>query len=635
MDFKEQRKKAKESITDEQKIIGEDEIKQAQERMEKYFQGKTYIDTKAAENQEWWRQRHWNYIQQTDKSKSKDKKPASAWAFNSIANKHADIMDNFPKPNVLPREADDEEEARALSKIIPAVLARTKYQDTYDKKAYDYLMDGACITGIFWDNILKNGQGDISIKQINVHNIAWEPGIEDIQDSKDVFVIAPVNNDDLVAMYPQMEGQTSEDTSRVEYIHDDAIDMSDKSIVVDWYYKVTTIEQIEAGFDGEYLARPKTMLHYAKFCNGTLLYSSENEGMADGFYEHGKYPFVVRALFPIKDSIWGFGYIDVMRDPQTYIDALDQIISKNAFTVGNKRYAVKEGAGVNLDDFADISKPFIRVSGNIEDAMKPIETDSIPAFVVQHRLNKIDELKETSGNRDVSQGSTQNGVTAATAIAALQEAGSKLSRDTIRGLYRGHEDECYFVVELIRQFYDEPRSFRIDDGQGGYSFIDYSNTNLKSEEMQVDGTAVRRDPTFDIQIVAEKQSPFSRAAQNETAKEMYGMGLFNPQMAEPALVCLDMMDFEGKENIKKQVQQNSAMMQQMQAMAQIIQEADAILPQAQYAARAGLMTAQPARAQPSVKKQSGTAEERVAKTETDSTSTAKARVKAAKQSSVG
>ena len=83
----------------------------------------------------------------------------------------------------------------------------------------------------------------------------------------------------------------------------------------------------------------------------------------------------------------------------------------------------------------------------------------MPAFIVNHKTNKIDELKETSGNSDFSQGSTQSGVTAASAIAALQEAGSKLSRDMIRSYYEGFEEETYLVIELIRQFYTEPRSF--------------------------------------------------------------------------------------------------------------------------------------------------------------------------------
>lgn len=636
-EFQEERRKKREKMEAKEVPIKEEDALEAFERLKEYQNSKAFIDNKATENQEWWRQRHWAQIQKKDISKKDDEKPASAWLFNSIINKHADIMDNFPKPNVLPREQDDEAEAKQLSEIIPVILERNKYEDVYSKKNYDYINDGACVTGVFWDKDKDDGMGDITIEHIDVHNIFWEPGIEDIQDSREVFVVAAVEDKDLIKAYPQMEGKTGGDFSKVEYIQDDYIDKSEKSYVVDWYYK--TREHIPVMKDpetGEEVFRPKTILHYCKFCNGVVLYSTENAGLENGLYDHGKYPFVVQRLFPIKDSLWGFGYIDVMRNPQMYIDALDQIITKNAFMVGSPRYWVRDGAGVNTKDFTDWSKPIIQFSGNsVDDVLKKVDIDSIPAFVVQHKENKIEELKETSGNRDFSQGSTQSGVTAASAIAALQEAGSKLSRDMIRGCYRAFQEENYLVVELIRQFYTEPRSFRIDLDNGQYRFVEYSNKNLSEEMPSPDGEQRQRKSIFDIKIVAEKQSPFSRAAQNETAKELYGMGLFNPQMAEPALVCLDMMEFEGKESIKQQVQQNSVLLQQVNAMAQVIMQADAAFPELQLAAKAGLaqQNVQPASSGSTgtAAKESGTAEERAAKKDTDTTKTAKARTQAARQ----
>lgn len=636
-EFKEERKK-RYAEGDKNAVIGEKEVLDAFERLKEYQNSKAFIDNKATSNQEWWRLRHWSQMQKKDQSKADDEKPTSAWLFNSIINKHADIMDNFPKPNVLPREREDEAEAKQLSNIIPVMLERNNYEDVYSAKNYDYIIDGGCITGVFWDKDASDGMGDIRIEQIDVHNIFWEPGIEDIQDSKEVFVIAAIENEELVKMYPQMEGKGGNNFTKVEYMQDDYVDKSDRSYVVDWYYKTREyVPVMEDPETGEQILRPKTVLHYCKFCNGVVLYSTENAGLEDGLYEHGKYPFVVQTLFPIKDSLWGFGYVDVMRNPQMYVDALDQIITKNAFMVGSPRFWIRENSGINTDEFADWSKPFVSFSGgSIDDVIKKVEVDNIPAFVVQHKTNKIDELKETSGNRDFSQGSTQSGVTAASAIAALQEAGSKLSRDMIRGCYRAFQEENYLVVELIRQFYSEPRSFRIDQPNGQYGFVEYSNAGMQAKEIQPDGSTKSKKAIFDIQIVAEKQSPFSRAAQNETAKELYGVGLFNPQMAEAALICLDMMEFEGKETIKQQVQQNSIMMQQMNAMAQAIMQYDAMFPQLGIAAAAGLAqqnVAEGAATAPEggAKKEPGTAEERAAKSDTDTTSTVKARTKAARQ----
>ena len=631
---------AAESDKEDLKIIGENEIAAAKERLEKYKQGKATVDQKATNNQEWWRRRHWSTMSRNEDAPEKS---TSAWLFNSIINKHADIMDNYPKPNILPREADDEQDAKSLSKIIPVVLERNQYRRTYSTAAYDFVSDGACVTGVFWDSTKNDGMGDVTIRQVDVHNIFWEPGIEELQDSREVFVVSSVKNDDLVEQYPQMAGKTGQDFSKVEYTHDESRDTSNESIVVDWYYKVQRYEEVDVA-EGMSIPRPVTTLHYCKFCNGVLLYASENDpDMEQGFYHHGKFPLVIRRLFPIKDSPWGFGYIDIMKNPQMFIDVIDTMIANNAVQAGKARFWVREDAAVNMDEFSDWSKAFVRFSGNIDDVLKKIEVPTMPAFVVNHRTNKIDELKETSGNRDFSQGSTQSGVTAASAIAALQEAGSKLSRDMIRSYYDGFEEETYLVIELIRQFYTEPRSFRIDNQAGQYEFEQYSNANMVRERVDDKGDGMpqimQRKAIFDVQVVAEKQSPFSRAAQNETIKELYNMGFFAPANAEPAIVALDAMEFEGKDALKAQIQQNSLMLQQLQRMQQTIMQVDAMLPQLGIAAQAGLAQENTAAMQgeqrEAAPKEDGTPEERAARNDTDSTAAAKARTKAAKQAHVG
>lgn len=615
-------------------VITSEIVKQAEARREKYAKGKKSLDEKATANQKWWRGRHWSEIKKDNKSLEDAEKPTSAWLFNSIINKHADMMDNFPKPNVLPRSRKSQFDAEQLAKIVPVVLEQNGYQTTYSRKAYDYISDGTAITGVFWDNTKNDGMGDVAIRQIDIHNIFWKPGIEDIQESPEVFTVAAVDNKELVKMYPQMEGKVGNDKTTVKYEADDSTDDSSMSEVVDWYYKVVEYEDVVIDESGTTLPRPKTILHYCKYCNGEVLYSSENEGLENGFYQHGKFPFVFQVMFPIKDYPAGFGYIDVMKEPQKYIDVLDQLLADNAFKVGTERFFVRRSLGLNVDDFADYSKPFVEFDGNLEDALKPIDTPTIPAFVLQYQTNKIEELKETSGNRDFSQGTTSGGVTAASAIAALQEAGSKLSRDMIRAAHNAFTEECYLVIELIRQFYTEPREFRIDDGKGGYEFVDYDNANIVAET-SADGI-LKSKPIFDLQVTAEKKSPFSRAAQNEMAKELYSMGLFNPDMAEPALVCLDMMDFEGKDEIKKKVQDNSILIGRVQQMVGAIQAFDAAYPQFGLAQVAGLQSEtqtqmpQQRRGNGDVDTE-GTPEERAAKTEGEATRVANARKKVAEQ----
>ena len=549
----------------EEPTIGKNEIAEAMQILTKYKAGKENLEARIIEDQEWYRMRHWKQLRKDNKAKDI---PASAYLFNSIANKHADAMDNFPEANALPREFGDKQAARELSAILPVIFEQSRYKKTYASLWDDKLEGGTAVTGIFFDKGLYGGMGDICIKSVDVLSLYWEPGVEDIQESPNLFFVSLENNKALVEQYPELEGKLgaagSSGFTQARYNYDDHVDTSEKSEVIEWYYKK--------------MVGGREVLHYCKFVSGVVLYATENEKVAPtneegaaigrapaeaGLYDHGKYPFVFDPMFRIKGTPCGFGFVDVMRDCQMIIDSLDNDIITNSRMGSKRRFFSKKGAGINMEDYADFTKDFVEVtgSGNPKDAVMPIEQPTLAPVYVTVQQNKIAELKETSGNRDFSQGGTTAGVTAASAIAALQEAGSKLSRDMITQSYERFEEVCYFVIDLIRQFYDVKRSFRILGEGGKQDFIEFDNSKIR---MQEDG----RLPIFDIRVKAQRQSPFSRMSQNELAMELYGKGFFNPQVADQAAVAVDMMEFEGKEEVLGKIQQNGLMAQQIAQMQQ-------------------------------------------------------------------
>ena len=645
----------KDFILDDDRKFTKDDAKKALEALEVYKQGKAYVDAKATENQIWWRLRHWQSIKEQNEGVKADVGVGSAWAVNSIINKHADMMDSFPAPNILPREADDEMEAKALTEVIPAILAQNDYEEVYRNMAWDFAIDGAAV---FWDSTKHDGMGDIAISNVDVHNVFWKPGIRDIQESDKVYHVSLEDVDVLRKKWPNIADKIgpNEKGTITKYMHDDNIDTTHCAEVVEMYYKKTEMRPVDLdGMDEEgnptkihITDVPRPILHYAVIIGSEVAFCSENEqGYENGYYEHGKYPFVIRRLFPVKDSPYGFGYLDIMKNPQKDIDKLDQAVIKNAMAKARPRYWGKKNAAIDMEKFADWNQEIVEVgSGDLGKDIQLIEVQDVPAGAINHLANKIDELKEVSNNRDFNQGGISGGVNAASAIAALQEAGSKTSRDLNKEIYRGCREEYYLVIELIRQFYTEPRSFRIDDGNGRFEFIYFSNANIVDEDVVLpDGSGVRhRRPVFDIEVSAEKQSPFSRAAQNETIKELYGMGMFAPENALPALVTIDAMQFEGKERLMQKIQENATILQQYNAAMSLIMNLAMQDPMiGQMAMQAGLASPEmmadmetsrqqaQAQAQPQRSKDVGTAEERAAANVKagDNSQAAKARIRAA------
>ena len=552
-----------------EEVIGTEEVAKAAQLLQQYKSGKAALDTRIVDNELWFRMRHWkNY-----KNKMMEDKPtpASGWLFNSIANKHADAMDNYPEPNVLPRAADDEKTAKVLSKVLPVVLEQADYEQAYSDTWWRKLKQGTGVKGIFWDPTKRSGIGDIAIKSMDILMLYWEPGVMDIQESPNLFSLSLEDNDQLKAKWPQMDGHTGSTLEVAKYIHDENISTADKSVVVDWYYKK---------------ARPEgqPLLHYCKFCNGVVLYASENDPQyADrGFYDHGQYPFVFDPLFMEEDSPAGFGYIDVMKDTQTAIDEMNHAMDENIKLAAKPRFLLSDAAGVNEEELADWSKDIVHVAGGIRDGiLSPLQTAGLQGNCISYRDARVSELKEISGNRDVSQGGTTSGLTAASAIAALQEAGSKLSRDMLKSAYRAFAKECYLIIELMRQFYDEERVYRITGPTGQTEFVPFSGQALRPQPVgMVGGVELgAHEPVFDITVSAAKKSTFNRLSQNETAKECYQLGFFAPANADAALAALDMMDFEGIEKVRERVQQNGTLYQQLQQAMEQVQKMAGLLDQ--------------------------------------------------------
>lgn len=536
----------------EQMPVNERRILKATETLKKYKEGKSKLEQKVVQNEQFWKLRHWEACRKEGCT------PATAWLWNVITSKHADCMDGLPEPNILPREQQDKQEAQILSSIVPVIMKQNEFEKTYSELMWYKLKQGTAVYGVFWDAQKLRGLGDISVKKVDLLNCFWQPGVSDIQKSRNFFVVELVDNEVLEAQYPQLHDKLSSPTlTLTKYRYDDYVDTSEKSAVIDWYYKVP-----QGG---------KEVLHYCKYVNSEVLFATENmpEQYPNGWYDHGKFPFVFDPLFRIEGSPCGYGYTDICKDAQVQIDLLNEAIVKNALQASRRRYFVRGDGTINEKEYADFSRDFVHTYGNLgEDSIREIIVEPLNGMYESLLQSKINELRETAGNSDAANGMAPAGVTAASAIAALQEAAGKLSRDILKNTYQAYEQVIFLVIELIRQFYDVRRQFRIIGQNGMEEFVSYSNEGLKNVLQGNEGDmygvdAGAREPTFDIDVVAAKATAYAKMSQNELAIQFYNLGFFNPQQADQSLACIDMMEFTGKPDVEQKIRAGQTMQQQL------------------------------------------------------------------------
>lgn len=479
---------------------------------------------KIKEDRRWFEQR------QTELQGKEEKKKApgvpnshSGHIFNAIQYKHADAMDNFPCANVLPREEDDEDGAKILTEIVPFVLERCKFRKTYSLNLYNKIGAGTAVYGVFWDN----AAGDISVKEVDILNFLWQPDAINLQDSRYIFYDSFMPKDDFERVYGPADGCVMQ-SSHYEPKENSGPEVADTVVITDCYYKVQESED-------------KRVLHFVKFSGNKVLFASEGkEGYKDGFYKHGRFPFCLDLLHPVFGKIYGMGIVDIAKNMQARIDKLDAAITKHAVKCANSRVIGKTNNGINKKEFLDLDTEYIEAQGDLQDAVRELTVPALPSFVMNHRDKLIEELKEVCGNRDFAQGGANGGVTAASAITALQTASDKLVRDSVNSSYDCFREIVELIIELIREFYTEEKVFRVtgDDGRSVYKRVKNADIFGGSQEA-----------VFDVIVTVEKSNPYTRAMHNSLILELANAGLLNPENFVYNKFILSQLNFDGKDKL--------------------------------------------------------------------------------------
>ena len=550
--------------------IGEQQLLDFTKILGEYDKGLKQTKSRIISSENWWKLRNESEEEKQSEVKESGFKSKSGWLHNVLVSKHADAMEAYPEPNILPREEGDKAEAKMLTSIIPCIFEQNHFEKTYSDNMWQKVKFGTGVYKVVWDSSKLNGLGDIGIECANILNLYWEPGITDIQKSRYFFHTELVDKDILRQTYPdllqdKLKGKTFLSST---FNYDDTVDTSNKSTVIDVYYHK--------------MINGKNTLQYCKYVDDVVLFATENEiqpitdqmgqpikpPMAQtGLYDHCLYPYIFDALYPIEGSPCGYGFVDITRNPQTEIDIMKTAFVKNTKIGAEPRYFAQEGTGVNEEEFLDTSKPIIHCKGTIDkERLIPVDYKPIDGSYLNMLNSTIQELRETSGNTETANGVSNSGVTAASAIAALQQASGKGSRDSTSSAYRAFGQLIEICIELIRQFYDQPRNFRILGQYGAQEFVTgYTNAGLQPQQQGNDFAVDMgmRMPLFDVKISAQKKNAYTKMAQNEMAIQFFSMGFFNPQNTDQTLMCLDMMEFDGKDGLMQKIAQNGTMFQKL------------------------------------------------------------------------
>ena len=439
----------------------------------------------------------WRDIPQTD---AKEPRPVMPIIFSTVENIKADLMDGMPEAVITADDAKHTALAERLTKVVRENHDRARYTREYAELIHDLLVCGTMIQETGCDLGDGYGAGGGFIRHVDCRSIMFDPTCTDIQDSRAVFKFTPKLREWYKAHYPKHEA----------LMHADAADDLCMGNADTGAERILLIECWEREYDE---SQDIYRIHMCKLAGGQLLEDSRYI-KPQGYYRHGKYPFVVTPLYAKKGSCLGLSVSDMFADRQQLADKLDQIVLKNALLSSHNKLLVTGASGFDTDDLCDWSKEVHR--GDSLSGISWFSTGPLPSYLIGYIDNMRQSVKEESGANEFSRGNSTAGVTAASAISALQEMSSKRSRMALRLV---HDAFC----EAVEQELDAHIEF-------------YGLT-----EAHKGCDCAMRPLGMSVSVKAQKQNRFSVLAHNELIIQLVKLGMLTPN------VGLELMLFDSKE----------------------------------------------------------------------------------------
>ena len=483
-----------------------------------------------------------------------------------IENIKADLMDEMPEAIILPDAAGDAPmiTAKVLTKVVEQELDACDWEGEYAKGVHDFLQDGWCAFESGHDPLENNGLGGAFIHYVMNKNFMCDPQTPDLQDGRACFVLDVKPWDWFQQHYPDIYPYMVGDEGLIEA---DRIESTTEPPRVK---ALRIIEMWVKEFDPK---RKSAAVHFVRVAGHQVIEDSKLT-YPNGYYEHGMFPFRICRLYPQKGSALGLGICDLFKDTQRYADKLNAILLENALRARTPRLFIQEGM-VDIDDVRDFGKEAIEVHGNLEAAVKWMDTQPLPSYMMNFAQMMQASIKNEAGSNDQSRGQTAGGVTAASAITALQDMSTKRSRMEARELQRGFKECVRMMIEMMREKDIVPREIVITV-EGQQAIVPFDSRSL----YRSDGKGRKMPIEALITIKTSRQTRFSRMAHNELVLQFVNMF---QQTADP-LIMMEALEMDDKEQILDTIrkaqrggmlalqQQNAQMQAQLQQMSEQLQK---------------------------------------------------------------
>jgi hypothetical protein len=570
---------------------------------------------KCAENERYWRNKHWDEKPFKDKTDESKPRPNVPVMHATIENCAADLLDNRPGQVIRGVGNDDDLKALVETEILRFTFQRANYDRIFEKKARAMLKRGEGTAMPYWNPELMNGMGDVDFEYLHVKNFAWDKSADDVNKGRFFAKIDWVQPEELYEFYPDLdlneampeddsEKEQTEEVKDIESIRLTDDDGNVKVTTFMWKEREPRIVKIPDPSNPAQVIEQTmghiTYINTAVICGNAVLEYKPRQ------YEYDRFFVNIVTDIELEGEPVGLSEIDIHKDDADTVNLIEQQYLCNLQASAEDRFLVNRTAGIDEKELLNYRKKIVHGNQIHQGAVTPFKPTLFSGQVLTFQQSVIDGIKERSGQTDFNTGQTNMGVTSGVGIQSLQQYGAKRSRLRQFRVYVDHKNTVKDVLKLIQTHYTTERVIRLsreaqdeieerlkkaaqalqqaqeqaaEQGQEGTdisalaaSAVLPEGVVLKGNELTIDFSIFKLDNIdldYDIEIIPQRMNMVTSDAINSF------IGTLANSKTIDGMTALELSEFEGKERMMKVIRKRNDIKAQMQQIAQQAQDAAA------------------------------------------------------------
>lgn len=309
--------------------------------------------------------------------------------------------------------------------------------------------------------------------------------------------------------------------------------------------------------------------HKLKYPKGRCIKIASDVVLKDDHnpYDHGEIPYQRFVNYILPREYWGMSEVEQLKGPQKIFNKLVSFALDVLTLCGAPVWIVDTTSGIDTDNL--VTRPGMTIEKEPGSEVRMEAGVQLQPWVMQLTDRMKDWFDQVGGSQDVTRGANPSGVTAASAITALQEAAQTRIRQKAKNLEAYLQDVGRQYKSLVLQFYTAPRLYRLtnnqgvnqyfkmhiehaDDGQGNQK--KYFNIEHIDPMTGLSGGLNKYQLSADLDVVATMGSslPFNKENKRRELLEYFDRGIVDAEEV------LKGVDYPNREAVLQRVKEQQA-----------------------------------------------------------------------------